>query len=165
MICWSTAMISHQSLHISTPTEEAQKHLNSQGNLRRAKFPGQVQEQWKINHKLAQDREALEWVNRSIQKIVGTDLLSDSDIGEMRFLQGAQRILKENTIQTTACCCCCSVQHGEVSAVVSDYKALSLKLWFILHTAALQSVFVYARRDMWTITSGTQLNITWMGRC
>lgn len=78
MICWSTAKISHRSSHISTLTEKAQKHLNSQGNLRRAKFPCQVQEQWKIKRKLAQDREAQEWVIRSIQKIYWATVILES---------------------------------------------------------------------------------------
>ncbi len=46
---------------------------------------------------MAQDSRALQWVIRTAQKIIGTYLPSISDIGQVRFLHRAQRILKDST--------------------------------------------------------------------
>ncbi len=91
---------------------EAQKRLYILRKLKKAKFPCQVLvnfyrgaiesiltgniTNWHVLW-TAQDRRAQQQVIKTTQNIIGTYLLSISDISEVRCLHRAQRILKDST--------------------------------------------------------------------
>lgn len=51
----------------------------------------------KVCHFERQDRKALQRVIKTAQIITGADLKSISDLGEVSYMHGAQRFLKDNT--------------------------------------------------------------------
>lgn len=122
--------------------------------LKKAKFPCQVLVSFYRKHPdilcTAQDRRALQRVIKNAQKIIGTHLPSISDIGEVRCLRRAKRILKDSTHPATACSPCCLLGKDiEVSAATPpDCRAAfpprshqTLKLKFILSTAPVMIVY------------------------